>query len=113
MKGFKTLEQKYGIMVAHDDFVLRNGKLIETFKLFSADGCPWENGLTRNGVRKECEEWGNQLIEIKKTVEGKMEIKLSELKQIVLEASLTGYSPMLYINGEYYTIEIDNKNESE
>lgn len=65
MKGFKTLEQKYGIKVAHDDFVLRNGKLIEIFKIFSADGCPWENGLTKSGVKEECERWRNQLISIK------------------------------------------------
>lgn len=71
---FKGLEKKYGVKIREDYGRIErytNGKqkYIQLYKMYAADGCPWENGLTRNGVKKECEEWGEQLINIKKARE--------------------------------------------
>ena len=64
---FKGLEARYGIQVVSEGYhVNLAGKSVETFKMFSADGCCWEKGLSRAGVKKECEEWGAQLLNIKK-----------------------------------------------
>lgn len=70
MYGFKTLEKKYGITVGLDSirFTADRGKVMR-YKIYSADGCPWENGLTRAGVKAECEEWAEQLLAIKRQVE--------------------------------------------
>ena len=68
MYGFKGLEKKYGIQVVSEGehYNHFSGKMVETFKMFSADGCCWEKGLSRARVKKECEEWGAQLLSIKK-----------------------------------------------
>ena len=76
MYGFKTLEKKYGIKVMEDYFRIEhytNGKqkIIPLFKIYSADGCPWENGLTRKQVKEECEQWSDELIKIKSICKGK------------------------------------------
>ena len=67
MNGFKTLEKKYGITVISEGFHWNDflGKRIETFRMYSADGCPWEKGLNKKGVRLECERWAKQLLVIK------------------------------------------------
>lgn len=67
-KGFKTLEKKYGIAVRSEGqwYAPRKGKMIETFKIFTADGCQWENGLSRDGVKKECETYGEEFKKIAK-----------------------------------------------
>lgn len=61
------LEKKYGIKIADDSYINPfNGKIVKGYKMFSADGCPWENGLrTLKAVEKECKLWADQLIEIK------------------------------------------------
>ena len=66
MNGFKTLEEKYGITVTEEKWwnPLTN-KLVKTYKIYSADGCPWEKGLSRAGVKKECEQWAKLLLDIK------------------------------------------------
>ena len=66
--GFKGLEAKYGVKVMSEGYHYNEltGKSAETFKMFSADGCCWEKGLSRAGVKKECEEWSAQLLGIKK-----------------------------------------------
>lgn len=33
--------------------------------MYSADGCPWENGLTLKGLQAECKTWADALLEIK------------------------------------------------
>lgn len=59
------LEAKYGIRIA-DDSYYRNGKLVKQYKIYSADGCPWENGLaTIKAVEQECKQWEKQLLKIK------------------------------------------------
>lgn len=67
MKGFKGIEKKYGVTVVSEGYHFNylSGKSVETFKMFTKDGCCWEKGLSRNGVKKECEEWEKQLLEIK------------------------------------------------
>ena len=67
MNGFKTLEKKYGITVVSEGIHWNqwSGKSVETFRMYSADGCPWEKGLSRKGVRLECERWANTLLDIK------------------------------------------------
>lgn len=66
--GFRTLEKKYGIKVVEDykKYNDTNNSYVQLYKMYSADGCPWENGLTRSGVKAECEVWGDALLEIKK-----------------------------------------------
>ena len=71
MYGFKTLEKKYGIKVREDGIKIdgyTNGsqKITTLYKIYSADGCPWENGLTRKQVKAECEQWSKELLKIKK-----------------------------------------------
>ena len=69
--GFKTLEKKYGIKVISEGqwwHPLR-GRYIETFKIFTGDGCCWEKGLSRKGVKAECEEWHDSLMRIKANCE--------------------------------------------
>ena len=68
MYGFKTLEKKYGITVTEERWwnPLTN-RMMKTYNIYSADGCPWEKGLTREGVKKECEQWAKSLISIKKS----------------------------------------------
>ena len=65
--GFKTIEKKYGVKVRSEGYHynIYAGKMVETFKLYSADGCCWEKGLSRKGVKAECERWANDLIAIK------------------------------------------------
>lgn len=66
MKGFIRLEKKYGIKVVEDEIYNPfKGKYLKRYKIYSADGCPWENGLTKDGVKKECEEWSRELLDIK------------------------------------------------
>lgn len=64
--GFKTLENRYGIRVVEERwFNPLIGRMVTTYKMFSADGCPWEKGLSRAGVKAECERWSEQLLQIK------------------------------------------------
>lgn len=69
MYGFKTLEKKYGITVTAEKWwnPLTN-RMVTTYNIYSADDCPWEKGLTRYGVKKECEQWAESLLAIKKSV---------------------------------------------
>ena len=66
MRGFVRLEKKYGIKVVEDRiYNPLTGRTRMRYKMYSADGCPWENGLTKEGVKKECEQWAEQLIAVK------------------------------------------------
>ena len=66
MYGFKGLEKKYGITVTEEKWwnPLTN-KQMKTYNIYTADDCPWAKGLTRDGVRKECEQWAKELLSIK------------------------------------------------
>lgn len=51
MRGIRYLEGKYGIKVIDDSFynpfIKKWRKL---YKIYTADGCLWENGLTYRGT---------------------------------------------------------------
>ena len=70
MRGFKGLELKYGIEVVSEGEYYNplNGKWTETFKIYTADGCCWEKGLSRAGVKRECEEWADDILRIRDLV---------------------------------------------
>lgn len=66
MKGFIRLEKKYGIWVVEDDFYNPfTGRISKRYKMYSADGCKWANGLTKEGVKEECEKYSEALLKIK------------------------------------------------
>lgn len=70
-KGFKTIEKKYGVKVVSEGswYNERTGRMVETFKMYSADGCCWEKGLSRKGVKAECERWADALLSIKAKID--------------------------------------------
>ena len=59
MSGIEMMEQKYGIKIRDDSFwhPLKQ-KFLKRYKIFTADGCQWENGLSYRGLQKECRQWG-------------------------------------------------------
>ena len=60
------IEKKYGIKIADDSYYSMAGKFVKAYKIYSADGCPWENGLRNlKEVEKECKQWEKQLLSIK------------------------------------------------
>ena len=67
MKGFKSLEKKYGVHVVSEGhfFSPHKGKMVESFAIYCKDGCCWEKGLSPAGVKAECEEWSDALLKIK------------------------------------------------
>ena len=68
--GFKGLEKKYGIKVRDDSYYHPlTGRFVKQYNMYSADGCPWAKGLSREAVKKECIQWANVLISIKKDCE--------------------------------------------
>ena len=67
MTTIERLEKKYGIKVRKDFFSWESNK--QLYKMYSADGCPWENGLTLKGLGEECKRWGKELLEIKQGVD--------------------------------------------
>ena len=67
MTTIERLEKKYGIKVRKDFFSSESRK--QLYKMYSADGCPWENGLTLKGLREECKRWEKELLEIKQGVD--------------------------------------------
>ena len=69
MTGFKTLEKKYGITVTDDSYYNPlTGRLVKQYNIYDAEGCSWAKGLTREGVKKECEYWHDALLKSKKNV---------------------------------------------
>ena len=70
MRMIDRLEKKYGIKIVDDSFWSPlKGKFVKCYKMYSADGCLWENGLSLDGIKKECGEWGKELVQIKRAVE--------------------------------------------
>lgn len=59
MRGFRTLEKRYGIEVVSEGY--------ELFRIYTADGDAWAKGLSRKGVKACCEYWHDALLKIKKT----------------------------------------------
>ena len=60
----KQLEEKYGVRIEKEDYFLN------LYKMYSADGCPWEKGLkTIKDCEKECRQWSKELLLIKNSIE--------------------------------------------
>lgn len=69
MKGFVRLEKKYGIKVFDDSYYnWLTGRFVRRYRMYTADGCSWDKGLTKDGVKFECERWGDEFIAIKNKV---------------------------------------------
>ena len=59
----QQLEEKYGVRIEREEYFLNY------YKIYSADGCPWEKGLrTIKACEKECKKWGKELLQIKREV---------------------------------------------
>lgn len=60
MKMIEKMEKKYGIKIRDDSFWNPlTGKDCKRYKIYTADGCSWENGLTFRGLQAECREYGD------------------------------------------------------
>lgn len=70
MGPIERLEQKYGIKVRDDSFWNPvSQRYVKRYRIYTADGCPWENGLSYRGLFKECRECGESMLSIKAAVE--------------------------------------------
>ena len=65
--GFKTIEKKYGVKVLSEGhtFFPYSDRCVETFAMYDSEGCCWAKGLSRKGVKAECERWAKELLTIK------------------------------------------------
>ena len=67
MRMIKKMEEKYMIRIRDDSFYHPlTGKYHKLYKIYTADGCLWENGLSFRGLQKECREYGDKFKEIGK-----------------------------------------------
>lgn len=66
------IENKYGVRIADDSFYHPlKGRFVKQYRMYSADGCPWENGLrTLKDVENECKQWAEALLRIKRVTVG-------------------------------------------
>lgn len=61
----EKMQKKYGITIVDDSFYNPlTDKFCKRYKIYTADHCKWENGLTFRGLQKECREYGDVFIEI-------------------------------------------------
>lgn len=69
MLSISQIEKKYHIVVCPDNFwnPLSN-RMEKRYKMFTLDGCPWENGLSYKGLLKECEMYKNLFLKIKENL---------------------------------------------
>lgn len=66
MARIKSYENKYGITVTNDSFTNPlTGKYQKRYKIYTADGCLWENGLTYRGLQQEIKASANIFLQIK------------------------------------------------
>lgn len=67
------IEKTYGVKIVDDSFYsYRKGRYQKAYKIYSADGCKWENGLhTIKAVETECKQWATELKGIKADVEAR------------------------------------------
>lgn len=74
MKTIERLEKKYGVRIVDDSFWHPlKGRDVKCYKMYSADGCPWENGMrTLKDVETECKKWESALLHIKDLVDKKI-----------------------------------------
>lgn len=74
------LQKKYGIRIVSEGhhFTTYGCRQVETFKVYSADGCCWDKGLTRKGLQEMCKADADALLGIKKNAEAARR-KLNEI----------------------------------
>lgn len=66
MAGIKSYESKYGITITNDSFTNPlTGKYQKRYKIYTADGCLWENGLTYRGLQQEIKTSGDIFLQMK------------------------------------------------
>ena len=64
--GIGGMERKYGIKIRDDSFWDPfKQKFYKRYKIYTADGCQWENGLSYRGLQAECRKYGDTFKEIK------------------------------------------------
>ena len=80
-KEIKCLEEKYGIKIVGDSFYNPlTKKYHKLYRMYSADGCWWDNGLTYNELQAECEKNAEVLLKIKEECKRHAETPL-EIKE--------------------------------
>ena len=72
MRLIDRLEKKYGISIEDDGvrYPRDGGRRVRLYKIYTADGRLHDRGLTDKGLLKECGEYGQRFVRIKKRVEG-------------------------------------------
>lgn len=56
----KKMEEKYHIHIVDDSFYSPlSGKFHKRYRIYTADGCQWTNGLTFRSLQSECKEYGD------------------------------------------------------
>ena len=65
MKMIERMEKDYHIGICDDSFYNPlTQKTYKRYKIYTADGCRWENGLTFRGLQAECREYGDKFKKI-------------------------------------------------
>ena len=63
---FQKMEEKYRIHVEDDSFYdPLTGRLYKRYRIYTADGCQWENGLSFRGLQAECKKYGDTFKKIR------------------------------------------------
>ena len=66
MAGIKSYESKYGITITNDSFTNPlTGNYQKRYKIYTTDGCLWENGLTYRGLQQEIKTSRDKFLQIK------------------------------------------------
>lgn len=66
----ERLERAYGIKIVDDSFYSPlHRRFVKCYRIYTADGCPWENGLTYKGLLAEVKRYREEFLSIKRYVE--------------------------------------------
>ena len=65
------LEKRYGISIVENGYYSPvTGRYVKLYDIYTADGCRWDTGFhTLKGVKEECEQWKDAIVNIKKSVQ--------------------------------------------
>lgn len=56
----EKMEKKYGIKIVDDSYYHpMTGKYYKRYKIYTADGCSWEKGLSYRSLQAECRQYGD------------------------------------------------------
>ena len=56
----QKMEEKYQIHIEDDSFCNPlTGRFYKRYRIYTADGCQWENGLTFRGLQAECKKFSD------------------------------------------------------